>query len=185
MKRRVYDVIAIAKWLALIAVAAMLLWGCGARVQPSPAVPGAPGKGAPGRSGTPLENALAYNASLASSNLAVAHLVINANNQSPPLVPVDSANKILTAQSRVADLDRQLTPLLADASTIAASSPQIRQLIAEIFGAASALVGNSEQGGDLGIKDANTQQAVLGAMNGVKSYADQLLRALESGGLLK
>jgi hypothetical protein len=162
------------KFLGVVLTCALTAcFGCAAHVKGTTA--------APGRAGTPLENALAYNATLAQSNLAVAHLVINANNNAPPLIPTDAANTVLMAQSRIADLDRQLTPLLANAGTIGGSSPQIQQLLAEIQSAATPIV----NGGDLGIKDANTQKAILTAMNGVLDAAGKVLATLQAGGLLK
>jgi hypothetical protein len=148
--------------LCLLCVSVVSLSSCAARVPSSP--------GAPGRAGTPIENALAYNASLAQSNQSMAQLVINANNQTPPLM-----------QSRVADLDRQLTPLLASSSSVGSSGAQIQQLLGEIQGAANGLVA----GGDLGIKDAATQKAVLAAANGVLDFSGKVLMTLQAGGLLK
>jgi hypothetical protein len=161
------------QFLGVVLLCTLAIGGCSARVPSSPT--------APGRAGTPIENALAYNASLAQSNQSMAQLVINANNQTPPLIPTTAANTILLVQSRVADLDRQLTPLLASSSSVGASAAQIQQLLGEIQGAANGLV----VGGDLGIKDAATQKAVLGAANGVLDFAGKVLVSLQSGGLLK
>jgi hypothetical protein len=111
MRQRVYDTIAIGKWLALIGVTAALLCGCAAHVATT--------NGAPPRAkATPLEQALAYNDSLAQANKSVAQGVVNATNVTPPLIPVPTANRILIAQSRIADFDRQLTPLLVDTATV-------------------------------------------------------------------
>lgn len=145
--------------------------GCAARV------PGT--NGAPGKPGTPLEQALAYNASLAEANKTVAQGVINANNQTPPVIPTEIANKILIAQSRVADFDGQLTPLLVDAGTVGANSAQIRQLIGEIQAAVTGV------SGDLGIKDAKTKADISGAIGNVTNFSGLVLSTLQAGGLLK
>jgi hypothetical protein len=135
--------------------------------------------GVPARNATPIEKALAYNAGLAEANKSIAQAVVNANTQTPPLIDTEYANKILTMQSRVADFDRQLTPLLADSATVQANSAKISQLLDEIK-----LAANGVQG-DLGIKDAKTQQAVTNAIGQVYQFADLLLTALTAAGLLK
>jgi hypothetical protein len=152
-------------------VSSFVVCGCAARVASTP--------GQPARAASPIEKALAYNASLAESNKAVAMGVINANNQTPPLVPVDVANKILVAQSRIADFDRQLTPLLASAATVSGNSAHIALLLSEIKLAATGL------GTDLGITDTKTQQAISQSIATVVSMADLVLTSLQKGGLLK
>ena len=86
---------------ALILSLALVLAGCAA-VHPTATNPG--------RKGTPQENAMAYNASLASANNTIAKTVIDATATTPALIDVPTANKILIAQSKIADADRQLTP---------------------------------------------------------------------------
>lgn len=135
--------------------------------------------GVPARNATPIEKALAYNAGLAEANKTIAGAVVNANAQTPPLITNEYANKILTMQSRVADFDRQLTPLLVDAATVQANSAKISQLLDEIKLAASSVQG------DLGIKDTQTQQTITNAINQVYQFADLALSALIAGGLLK
>ena len=137
--------------------------------------------GVPTRQATPLEQALAYNDSLAQANKAIAQAVINANGTTPPLLSNDQANKILIAQSRIADFDRQLTPLLVSAASVTASAAKISQLLDEIKAAANPLI----QGGDLGIKDAKTQQEVLSAFRNVYNFADLIVNVLGQAGLLK
>ena len=137
--------------------------------------------GVPARNATPLEKALAYNDSLAQANKAVAQTVINANGTTPPLLTTDQANKILIAQSRIADFDRQLTPLLASAASVTANAAKIQLLLDEIKLAANPLI----QSGDLGIKDPKTQQAVLAAFKDVYSFADLVVSMLQQAGLLK
>jgi hypothetical protein len=135
--------------------------------------------GVPGRNATPVEKALAYNAGLAEANKTIAGVVIDANTQTPPLVATEYANKILTMQSRVADFDRQLTPLLVDASTVTANAAKISLLLDEIKAAAKGVQG------DLGIKDAKTQAKVSAAIGQVYEFADLALNALVTAGLLK
>jgi hypothetical protein len=137
--------------------------------------------GVPARNATPLEKALAYNDSLAQANKAVAQAVINANGTTPPLLNEAQTNKILVAQSRIADFDRQLTPLLASTASVTANAARIQTLLDEIKLAANPLI----QSGDLGIKDPKTQQEVLAAFKNVYSFADLVLGALTSAGMLK
>lgn len=135
--------------------------------------------GVPARNATPLEKALAYNDGLAQANKTLAQAVIDANNQVPPLISTEYANKILTMQSRVADFDRQLTPLLVDSATVGANSARISQLLDEIKAAASGVQS------DVGIKNASTQQRVTNAIAQVYQFADRAIDALRAGGLLK
>ena len=131
--------------------------------------------------GTPQEQALAYNATIASANGTLAQTVINATATTPPLLDVATANRILTAQSKVADADRQLTPLLADAANLSKNAATIQKLLGDIQEAAQPLV----SGGDLGIKDAKTQAAVSTALQTIITGASQVLQTLTAAGLLK
>jgi hypothetical protein len=135
--------------------------------------------GVPARSATPVEKALAYNAGLAEANKSIAKLIIDANSQTPPLVDTEYANKIVTMQARVADFDRQLTPLLVDAGTVTANSAKIELLLDEIKRAAQGVQP------DIGIRDAKTQSAVTNAIAKVYQFADLALTALVTAGLLK
>jgi hypothetical protein len=137
--------------------------------------------GVPARNATPLEKALAYNDSLAQANKAVAQTVINANGTTPPLLSEAQTNKILVAQSRIADFDRQVTPLLASTASVTANAAKISELLDEIRLAANPLI----QSGDLGIKDPKTQQEVLAAFKNVYSFADLVVNMLQQAGLLK
>ncbi len=166
-------------WLKFFAIPVLLGWcvlvpigGC-AHVASTP--------GVPARNATPLEKALAYNDSLAQANKAVAQVVINANGTTPPLLSTDQANKILIAQSRIADFDRQLTPLLGTAGSVTANAGKIELLLDEIKAAANPLI----QSGDLGIKDPKTQQEVLAAFKNVYGFADLVANMLQQAGLLK
>jgi hypothetical protein len=76
--------------------AVLLLQGC-AVFQPH----------APGRAITPWEQVNVSNAQLAEANLGIARAVIAASDSG--VIPLELSNKILTAQSLIADKDRQLT----------------------------------------------------------------------------
>jgi hypothetical protein len=135
--------------------------------------------GVPARGATPIEKALAYNDGLAQANKTIADAVIKANSQVPPLISTEYANKILTMQSRVADFDRQLTPLLVDAATVKANAAQIEKLLGDIKAAASSVQA------DAGIKDSATQAKVSAAIAQVYQFADLALNALVTAGLLQ
>lgn len=135
--------------------------------------------GVPARNASPLEKALAYNAGLAESNKTIAQAVVNLTSSTPPLIEPEYANKLLVAQSRIADFDRQLTPLLVDAASVKANAAQIQQLLSEIQIAARGI------GSDLGIKDANTQTTVSAAISNVIGMADLVLTSLSTAGMLK
>lgn len=153
-------------------LALMLTVGCAARVPAS--------ANQPGRAGTPIENALAYNASLAEANKTIAQVVIDSTNGAAPLIPVESANKILIMQSKVADADRQLTPLLADVGNLQKNALRISSLLDDIRGAAGALVSS----GDLGIKDAATQKRIASGISNVYDLADVLINTLVAGNVI-
>lgn len=136
--------------------------------------------GQPPRNATPLEKALVYNDSLAQANRGIATAVINANQTVPPLIPMDAANRILTQQSRIADFDRQLTPLLQDSANLQANAAKIGQLLDEIKAAGNVIIKF-----DLGIKNAAKQKEVLDAFNNVYNLADAIVTALGTAGVLK
>lgn len=161
------------QFLGVFLTCTFAVWsgGCGPHV--------ASKAGVPARNATPVEKALAYNAGLAEANKTIAQAVINANSQTPPLLETEYANKLLVMQSRVADFDRQLTPLLVDASSVTSNSAKIGTLLDEIKRAASGVQG------DLGIKDAKTQAKISTAINQVYEFADLALAALTTAGLLK
>lgn len=159
-------------FLALsLAVAGGAIAGCGPHV--------ASKAGVPARKATPVEKALAYNAGLAETNKTIAQIVMDANSQNPPLISTENANQILTVQSRVADFDRQLTPLIMDAGTASANSAKIQTLLNEIKIATQGVQG------DLGIKDTATRQKVTNAIGQISSFADLTLSALVQAGVLK
>lgn len=154
------------------------MYGCAAKV-PATAT-------TPGRAGTPMENVLAYNASLAEANRAVAMAVIAA--QQAVEIGVPAANGILTAQSMIADADRQLTYTLQEFAVELQTNPgqklsaaTINSLLAQIRNAANPLVTS----GDLGIKNAGRQQSVLSNLNGILGFAQQISGVLNASGLLQ
>ena len=175
VRRKHLEAATIVCWSILAAVSillAMSISGCGARVPAS--------ANQPGRAGTPIENALAYNASLAEANKTIAQAVIDASNGPAPLIPVESANKILIMQSKVADADRQLTPLLSDVGNLQANAARISELLDEIKGAAGTLVSS----GELGIKDAATQKKIAAGISNVYNLADVIINTLVRGNLI-
>ena len=147
----------------------LILAGCAARQTPTGKV-----------KGTPQEQALAYNASIAQANNTLAQAVINATSAASPLIDVATANKILAVQSRVADVDRQLTPLLGDTANLGKNGAQIRQFVDQIQAAANTLITS----GDLGIKDQKTQQTVTVALKAIYTGADGIISVLTAAGLL-
>lgn len=157
-----------------------LIYGCAAKV-PSTAT-------TPGRTGTPIEQALAYNASLADANLSVAQAIIQAQNAG--LISVDDANRVTTTQSLIADGDRQLTSVLQTVglclktgtpATCKTPAGQVQTILARISVAANSLV----KGPDLGIKDAATKKTILDSLNSVLTLAQNITGALSSAGVLQ
>lgn len=154
------------------------MYGCAAKV-PATAT-------TPGRMGTPMENVLAYNASLAEANRAVAMAVIAA--QQAGEIGVPAANDVLTAQSKIADADRQVTYTLQEFAVELQTNPgqklpagAITSLLAQIQNAATPLV----KTGDIGIKNAARQQSVLSNLNGILGFARQIADALNAAGFLQ
>lgn len=145
---------------------------------------------------SPMENVLTWNASLATSNKALADAVIQANNLTPPVLDVQTSNSILTQQSIIADDDRQLTQILMQACTNPAGQPAatscnmalltqgssaIQNLITGIGNAAGTLVIN----GTVNIKDPKTVALVQQTINSLKTLAGQIVTGLQSAGVLK
>ncbi len=163
---------------SLLGAAALGLYGCAARV-PSTAT-------APGRPGKPVENVLAYNASLADANLAVARAVIAA--QQAVEISVDGANRVLTAQSSIADADRQLTYTLQEFAVTLQTNPDaklsastINALLNQISNAAAPLVTS----GDVGIKNPTHQQTVLSSLKTILGFVQSITGVLNTAGLLQ
>ena len=105
--------------------------------------------------------------------------MIDATASTPPLVDVPTANKILIVQSKIADADRQLTPLLADTANLKNNAAQIQRLVGDMQTAAGGL------NGDLGIKDAKTQQSIQAAVTAIIASTNGVIAALQAGGILK
>lgn len=161
----------------LLGAAALVLHGCAAKVPATVTVPG--------RAGTPMENVLAYNASIAEANRAVADAVIAA--QKAGEISVAAANNLLTAQSMIADADRQLTIVFQEFAVELQTNPgaklsaaTVNALLGKIKNAATRLVSS----GDIGIKNAKRQQGVLSSVNGILGFVQQIDGALGASGLL-
>jgi hypothetical protein len=150
-----------------------------------------PAKGAtPGRQATPLENVLAYNAVLAQTNQYVAEGVIEINQASPSLLDTNKANTILTAQSKIADADRQLTAILrtagnttpdAGAAILKANAPRIRNLIAEIQKAGQNMISS----GEIGVKNPISKQTFTADFQEMMQLVTKVLDTLISAQLIK
>lgn len=161
-------------------------FGCAARVRTQ--------NGAPGRATTPIENALAYNASLADSNKSLADLLIAANKSGT--LPQETVSNVTSVQFTIADADKQITAVLqavADCQTKAggagkaaakncyANGAQMNTLIQRIQANANTLVAS----GDLGIKDASVKQSVETAINAITKSAGLILTTLQTAGILQ
>lgn len=178
--------------LGILYLALLSLSGCAAIRSTSGTKP---------RSVTPIENVMVWNASLAQTNLAVAQGIISANNEGA--IDVATSNTILTAQSQIADADRQLTPILASAcqpsapltgSTLVASTPQncnlvllsgqadaIQKFISTITKSAQTMAAT----GTAQIKNLQTQQAVGQSIATLNTLLGQIIGALKTAGVLK
>lgn len=168
---------------AAIGVALLIvssLGGCAAKV-PATAT-------TPGRTGTSMEQTLAYNASLADANLSVAQAVIQA--QTAGMISVDDANRVTTAQAMIADGDRQLTVVLQTVglclktgtpATCKTPAGQVQTILARISTSANNVV----KGPDLGIKDAATKKTILDSLNSVLSLGQNILQGLQAAGVLQ
>lgn len=164
--------------VSVLGTAALCLHGCAAKVPATASTPG--------RVGTPIENVLAYNASLADANRSVANAVIAA--QQVGGISVDAANKVLTAQSTIADADRQLTYTLQEFAVTLQANPgaklsagTITRLLDVIRASAQPLVTS----GDVGIKNAQDQQQVLSSLTAIVGLVQQIAGALNSAGLMQ
>jgi len=166
--------------LAALALSFSFLGGCAAKVPATGTTPAV--------TGTPIEQALAYNAALAQANLSVAQAIITAQNGN--LISVADSNRVTTAQAMIADGDRQLTQVLQTTAlclktgtpaTCKTPAGQVQTLLTQISTAANGLV----KGPDLGIKDANSKTTILNSLASVFSLAQNVLGALTSAGVLQ
>jgi hypothetical protein len=169
-------------FLVFLASSLLLLASCAAKVPAS-------GSSA-GRLGTPIENALAYNASLADANQTLANAAISANKAG--FLSVTATTNVTSAQYTVADADRQVTAML-DAiakciSTAAAAkvvcrgnAAQLQTLITRI----TANVSTLDNAGELGIQDTGTKQTVDTALKTIATMAGLVLDTMQSGGLIQ
>lgn len=172
-----------------ILAAAILFSGCAARVSNG------------SRTGTPIENALAYNASLADANRSLAETAISLGKSGT--VPQTTVTNITSVNFTVADADKQITGILnaianCQASSKAATSSQAALPAAS---APTPCVGNAAQmqtlveritanaatlaGPDLGIKDATTQASVKTSVATLGQMANLILSTLQTAHLLE
>ena len=147
--------------------------------------------GQPGRKPTAMEQVMVWNAGIADSNLAIAKGVIAATEAAE--IDVATANAILTEQSRIADADRQLTPILAKACTpqqlIQACNPSIlsgdaatiKGFLDQIAASGKNLVGT----GTAGIKNPQRAKAVGDAIAAIGTLAGEMTAGLQSLGVIR
>jgi len=171
-------------WICFAICAGLLLWmlaGCAAARYDA---------GGKGRTPTAIEQVMTWNAALADSNLTIAKSVIAANDAG--IIDVAESNRILTAQSKIADADRQLAPLLAKAcgpmktdrcnpAVLSNDAAAISGFLDAIRDAANGLV----KSGDVAIKNPDKKQAVQSAVTAIYNLADQMIDALKTLGVLK
>jgi hypothetical protein len=151
---------------------------------------------APSQQVTALEQVMTWNAALADSNLAIAKGVIAASDAQE--IDVPTANRILTAQSLIADADRQLTPILAKACSpqkqiqacnpaiLSGDSAAIENFLDQIKASAKGLVSTpAGQAGAASIKNPQRREAVQAAIDAIYALADNIAAALKSLGVLK
>jgi hypothetical protein len=144
-----------------------------------------------GRKPTAIEQVLTWNAALADANLSVAQGVIAANQANQ--IDVPTSNAILTEQSRIADADRQLTPILAKAcspqATIQACNPAILSgdavMIQNFLAVISVAGQNLVKDGTAGIKNPQRAQSVGTAIASINTLAGEMTQSLKALGILK
>lgn len=147
--------------------------------------------GGGGRKPTAIEQVLTWNAALADANLSIAQGVIAANQANQ--IDVPTSNAILTEQSRIADADRQLTPILAKActpqATIQACNPAILTGDSATIQGFLTTIATSGQNlvkdGTVGIKDPARQTSVSNAIASINTLAGEMTTALKTLGILK
>jgi hypothetical protein len=166
----------------VIASGLLFLTSCAAKVPASGSTPG--------RAGTPIENALAYNASLADANQTLATAATAANKAG--LLSIAATSNVTSAQFTVADADGQVTAMLdaiakcisaapANNATCKGSAAQLQTLVTRI----TANVSTLDKAGELGIQDAKTKQTVDTALQTIATMAGLVFGTLQAGGLLQ
>jgi hypothetical protein len=156
---------------------------CAAKVPPSGTTPGRPG--------TPIETALAYNASLADANQSITSDVISA--QKAGLLDVTTTSNITSVEFTVADSDRQITSMLnaiatcqaaphpAGAPACVGNASQLNTLIQRI----TANVETLTNSGEVGIKDSATQKSISKAATTIVQMAGLILDTLQTAKLIQ
>jgi hypothetical protein len=166
----------------LILCAVVFVGGCAARVPVTDT--------APGRAGTPIEQAMAYNASLADANQAIAATAIQLSSSGAINQTITS--NITSVNFTVADADKQITSILnaiaqcqvnaaAAKTSCAGNAAQLNTLITRIEANANTLVTS----GDLGIKDSASQKKIVTSGQVIVQMAGLVLSTLQGAHLLQ
>jgi hypothetical protein len=157
----------------------------------------------PGRAPTAMEQVMVWNANLADANLAIAKGVIGASEANE--ITVLTANAILTEQSRIADADRQLTPVLAKACSVVPPSTTASTLTGQVqpgscnpamlSGDSATIQGflnqiaasgkNLVATGTAGIKNKQRAKTVGDAITAIATLSGEMTSSLKSLGVLQ
>jgi hypothetical protein len=170
-------------WFLALASCLLLLNSCAARVESSATTPG--------RAGSPIETALAYNASLADSNQTLADTAVAANKSG--LLSVTATGNLTSVQFTVADADRQITAILDAIAKCVGATPAVGQAsckgnaaqLGTLISRITVNVSTLDKSGELGIKDAKTQQTVDAALQTIGQMAGLVLSTLQGAGLIQ
>lgn len=129
---------------------------------------------------TPYEQALALNASLAITNGAVTRTVISLNETG--FLALDDARSIISVTGRIAQLDGEITLILAEGPEFAkAHGEDIQRLAAQLRESILRLV----QQETLGIKNPEKKLLVESQVNSIYSLVSQLTEALTRAEVLQ
>lgn len=159
------------KLLTLVISLCLLGVGCAARIDPVTGI---------STDATPYEQALALNASLAITNKAVTRTVISLNETG--FIDLDNAQKIVAVTGRVAQLDEEITLILAEGPTYAkANAAELQRLSSQVKESILRLV-TAET---LGIKNPEKKLQVESQVNSIYALVNQLIEALNRAGVLK
>lgn len=128
---------------------------------------------------SPFDNALGYNAQLATINNAVSQGVQQAANVG--LLPVDSSVQVVQVCSHIAQIDDQITLILQDGPDLAKlNADKIKLMVDDVKTSIKTLVGNKA----LGIKNPKTQQLVANEVDMIANLADIVLSSLRQAGVM-
>jgi hypothetical protein len=130
---------------------------------------------------TPYEKAVTYSDMLAQTNNSIAKGVIQA--QELKLLSITQANRILSAQERIAMNHQALSKILDLGPKVATTrADELRAILGGIK--ASLLQLDFERDG-LGIKNPTSEQTFANDTNAISSFADVILSSLTAAGVLK